>query len=104
MFRWGFTGLSMALLAFGTSAANAHPARRGLPVPVTLQQPRPRLVIVEQQGGFVIRCETPRDPQNPDFPRGAIQPFAIPLGASVRIDRAVLPHSNQKDIDHGETR
>ncbi|QCI92410.1 hypothetical protein [Novosphingobium sp. EMRT-2] len=93
----------MALLALGASAANAHPARRGLPAPVP-QQSRPRLVIVEHQGGFVIRCETPRGPQNPDFPRGAIPPFAIPLGASVHIDRAALPHSNQKEHDHGEIR
>lgn len=103
MFLWGSTGLSIAVLALGASTANAHPAPHGTPTP-TAQQPRPRLVAVEREGGFVIRCETRRGPQNPDFPRGAIPARSIPLGSSIRIDRAALPHSNQKDNDHGEIR
>lgn len=107
MRRWGMTGLSMALLALGAGVgadvAEAHPGPHGLPVP-TASQPRPHLVIVEDNGGFVIRCETPRGPQTQAFPRGAIPPLAIPLGTSVRIDRSALQHSNQKDNDHGEIR
>lgn len=107
MRRWGISGLSMTLLALGAGvgaeAAEAHPARHGLPVP-TAPQVRPHLVIVEDNGGFVIRCETPRRLRDPDSPRGAIPPLAIPLGTSVRIDRSALQHSNQKDNDHGEIR
>ncbi|AZI37796.1 hypothetical protein NT2_06_00730 [Caenibius tardaugens NBRC 16725] len=98
MCRLGLTGPSLALLAMTAGSAEAHPVRHGLPVPQ--QQPqRPHLVIVEDNGGFVIRCETPRGPQDTRFPRGA-----IPLGASIHIDRAALQPSNQKDIDHGEIR
>lgn len=106
MHRHGWTGLSLALLALGASSAaskaEARPARR--PQAVAPQSGRPHLVIVEGDGGFVIRCETQANPQNVGFPRGAIPPLAIPLGASVRIDRAALQNSNHKDISHGETR
>lgn len=111
MRRWGFSNLSMACLAVGFASAvcvaadvaEAHPTRRGLPMPQA-PAPRPHLVIVEDNGGFVIRCETPRGFQEPQFPRGAVPLRAIPLGTSIRIDRAALQPSNQKDIDHGQIR
>lgn len=97
MRRLGFTGLGLALLAMVAGSADARPIRHGLPVP--LQQQQPHLVIVQANGSFVIRCETPRGPQDAVFPRGA-----IPLGTSIHIDRAALQPSNQKDIEHGEIR
>lgn len=103
MRRWRLTGASLALLAMAAGTADAHPARRGLPVPQQQQQ-RPHLVIVETGGGFVIRCEAPRGPLDTHFPQGAILLGAIPLGTSVRIDRAALQPPNQKDIDHGQIR
>ncbi|MDE1917440.1 MAG: hypothetical protein KGJ57_12230 [Sphingomonadales bacterium] len=98
MRRWGFTGPVFALLAMAAGNADARPIRHRLPVPQQ-PQPRPHLVIVQADGGFVIRCETPRGPQESGIPRGA-----IPLGASIHIDRAALQPTNQKDIDHGEIR
>ena len=97
MHRQGRIGLSLSLLALTVGTAEARPIQRLAPV----SQPpgRPHLVIVEADGGFVIRCETPHEQQNVPFPRGA-----IPLGASVRIDRSALLPSNSKDISHGETR
>lgn len=116
MRRWGFSNMSMACLAVGFAAAicvapdvaEAHPTRRELPMPQA-PAPRPHLVIVEDNRGFVIRCETPRGFQEPQFPRGAVPlgaspSRAIPLGTSIRIDRAALQPSNQKDIDHGQIR
>ncbi len=103
MQRLGMTGLGIALLALCTGVADARPTRRGLPVPQA-PQPQPHLVITEGDGGFAIRCENPRHPPNPDLSRSAFQPLAVPLGASVRIDRAALQNSNHKDISHGETR
>lgn len=108
MRRLGFTGLGLALLVMVAGNADARPIRHGLPVPQPQQQ-QPHLVIVQADGGFVIRCETARGPQDAVFPRvgiprGAIPPFAIPLGASIHIDRAALQPSNQKDIEHGEIR
>lgn len=108
MCQWGFTGPGLVLLAMAAGSADARPIRHGLPVPQQ-PQPRPHLVIVQADGGFVIRCETPQGPQDAfiprvGIPRGAIPPFAIPLGTSIHIDRAALQPSNQKDIDHGEIR
>ncbi len=103
MQRLGMTGLGMAMLALCAGVADARPARPGLPVPQATQ-PRPRLVIVEGDGGFVIRCEYPKHSRDPAFPPGAIPLSSVPLGASVRIDRAALQNSNHKDISHGETR
>jgi hypothetical protein len=91
---WRF---SVALVAIAAGTANAHPARQTLPVPQPQQ--RPRLVIDQSDGGFVIHCEMARGAQNSGIPRGE-----IPLGASVRIDRIALRPSNQKDTDHGEIR
>lgn len=102
MYRDGLAGLGLALLALGMGTAEARPVR---PQQAAARQPgHPHLVIVEGDGGFIIRCETRANPQSVGISRGAIPPFAIPLGASVRIDRAALQHSNQKDISHGETR
>lgn len=89
----------IALVAMVAGTANAHPAWQALPVPQLQQQQRPHLVIVQADGGFVIRCVMTRGSLNSAIPRGA-----IPLGASVRIDRTALQPSDQKDIDHGETR
>jgi hypothetical protein len=93
-------GLALLMLAVGT--AQARPVR---PPQAAVRQPGiPHLVIVEGDGGFIIRCETRANPQSVGIPRGAIPPLAIPLGASVRIDRAALQNPNHKDISHGETR
>jgi hypothetical protein len=89
--------MSLALLALGTGTAEARSARQ--PQAAAQQPGRPHLVIVEGDGGFIIRCETQSGLQSVRFPSGA-----IPLGADVRIDRAALQHSNHKDISHGETR
>jgi len=97
MYRYRRICLSLALLALVVGTAEAHPARH--PRPVVPQPRHPRLVIAQADGGFFIRCETPREQQNIPFPRGA-----IPLGASVHIDRTALLPSQQKDISHGETR
>lgn len=91
---WRF---GIALLTTVAATASAHPARQSLPAPQ--QQQRPRLVINQAEGGFVIRCEMPPGSQNSGLPRGA-----VPLGASIRIDRTALQLSKQKDIDHGQTR
>lgn len=95
-------GLMLGLAALAAGSAEARQARSLTRVPQ--QAERPRLVIADDDGGFVIRCETPRRPRDPNFPEGAIPLSTIPLGASVRIDRAALQNSNQKDISHGETR
>lgn len=95
-------GLMLGFAAIAAGSAEARPARTLHRAPQ--QAERPRLVIAEADGGFVIRCETKRGPQGAQFRRGAIPPFAIPLGASVRIDRAALPQFNEKDISHGEIR
>lgn len=97
MHRHGQAGLSLALLALAAGSTEARPVQRSQTA--AQHSGRPHLVIVEGDGGFVIRCEAPQRSQSVPFPRGA-----IPLGASVRIDRAALRHSNQKDISHGETR
>jgi len=102
MCRLGLTGAGLALLAMTAGSADARPARHGLPVPV--QQQRPHLIIVPADGGFVIRCEMPRGPQDAGSSRLGIPRGAVPLGTSIHIDRAALQPSNQKDIDHGEIR
>lgn len=96
-----------ARLALVLSALVTEPtgARQITQAQMAAQQPgHPHLVIVESDNGFIIRCETRANPQSARLPNGAIPPFAIPLGASIRIDRAALLPTNTKDISHGEPR
>lgn len=57
------------------------------------------LTITQTDGEYIIRASASGIPAMSGSPC-----CVIPLGASVRIDRAALQHSNQKDISDGETR
>lgn len=91
------TELSALLLLLPAGAAQA--CTPTLERPTGPSAKASRLTIAQTDGGYIIRASASGIPAVSGWPC-----CVIPLGASVRIDRAALQHSNQKDTSHGKTR